>query len=114
MRRALPLPEGPAINKDKQALDEHAVPPRDALDIDDIVADDVTPFLTLEVGELTSGNDGRGVPVDEQPDDAASRREPATYLSSPAVTPGEDDLDVYGWESPLWRKILGYLGLYRN
>ena len=98
MRRALPLPEGPAINKDKQAFDEHAVPPRDALDIDDIVADDVTPFLTLEVGELTSGNDGRDVRLEMQPDDA----------------PGEDDLDVYGWESPLWRKILGYLGLYRN
>ena len=61
------------------------------------------------MGELTSGNDGREVPVD-----SASQDESATYLSNPVATPAEDDLDVYGWESPLWRKILGYLGLYRN
>jgi hypothetical protein len=84
------------ISKGKRVFGEHDILSRDAFDpdavrIDDVGEDNVVPFLTLEVDGLTSRRDGREGQFELQPDDA-------------------EGLEVYGRESTLWRKILGYLG----
>jgi hypothetical protein len=100
-----------AINKDKQAFDEHVVPPGKTFDLDDIVEDDVTPYLTLEVDGLTSGNDVRDAEFDQRLHDSSVDDESAPDASSPMTTLDAGGLEVYGWESSWWRKMLVYLGL---
>ncbi|MBT8081822.1 MAG: hypothetical protein KJP08_03105 [Gammaproteobacteria bacterium] len=84
---------------------------RDGFDADAMVRDDGDngdlPYLTLEVDRLTAGKNGHEGPIESPPADA----EPAPDTPIPTMSPGVDGLEVYGWESSLWRKIRGYLGL---
>ena len=82
-----------AINKNKQAMDEHGL-----------------PYLTLEVDGLTSRNDRPEKQLEPRPSDATANDEPAPGASIQASSPGNDGLEVYGWETSLWRKIRGYFG----
>ena len=87
-------------------MDKDAFDP-DAIFLDDIVDDDVLPKLSLAVDGLTSPLDGG---FELQPEDTAANR---IIQSSPSMTVAALDpeqLQVYGWESSLWRKICGYLG----
>jgi hypothetical protein len=69
----------------------------------------VLPRLTLAVDGLTT-------PVDRlrgglEVDGAAAANEaipPSAVL--PEADLGPDHLEVYGWETSLWRKLRGYLG----
>lgn len=89
-------------------LDKDAFDP-DAVFLDDIVDDEVLPYLSLAVDGLTEGRDSRGGKLEMRPEDA---EHPAVRPSPvmPDASLGPEHLEVYGWESSLWRKIRGYLG----
>lgn len=74
---------------------------------EDIVSDEVLPKLSLSVEGLTSSADGDMALPSE---DAAKNKiiQPSSAL--PETTLDPEQLEVYGWESSLWRKIRGYLG----
>ena len=103
-----------AISKDPPfskcvILDQEAFDP-DAVFLDDIVNDKVLPKLSLAVDGLTTPVDGTGGDLEMPSEDTAANRviKPSTTL--PATTPDPEQLEVYGWESSLWRRIRGYLG----
>ncbi|MEM7432076.1 MAG: hypothetical protein AAF351_09060 [Pseudomonadota bacterium] len=76
---------------------------------DDIVDDDVLPYLSLEVDGLTEGADSKSGALELRPEDvAANDPAPDTTMPTAALTP--EHLDVYGWEPSLWKKIKGYFG----
>lgn len=82
----------------------------DAIFLDDIVDDDVLPRLSLAVDGLT--DDGRETKEQlEMPSDETAANQiinPSTTM--PVSTLDPEVLEVYGWESSLWRKVRGYLG----
>lgn len=78
--------------------------------LDDIVDDEVLPFLSLEVDGLTSSKDGRRGELELRPDDVAANEPIRADTTIPVVALDADQLEVYGWESSLWKKIKGYLG----
>lgn len=76
---------------------------------EDIVEDGVLPYLSLSVDGLTSSNDGAKGRLEMRPEDAIVEQvKPSTTMPEAALSP--EQLEVYGWESSLWRKIRGYLG----
>lgn len=90
-------------------LDSEAFDP-DAVFLDDIVDDDVLPHLSLKVDGLIEAND-RDAEFELGPDAGPASEEPPapTGIPKPALDP--EQLEVYGWESSLWRKLRGYFGL---
>lgn len=77
--------------------------------LDDIVDDDVLPYLSLSVDGLTTTSECKKGALDLRPEDVAAN-DPPPDATIPDATLGPDQLEVYGWESSLWRKIRGYLG----
>lgn len=82
----------------------------DAVFLDDIVDDDVLPYLSLAVDGLTNSSDGRKGGLELRPEDVAANDAVRPDTTMPVAVLGEDQLDVYGWEPSLWKKIKGYLG----
>lgn len=79
--------------------------------LDDIVDDDVLPYLSLSVDGLTTAGEGRKGALELRPEDVAANDAPPPDTEIPDTTLGSTQaLEVYGWESSLWRKIKGYLG----
>ena len=78
--------------------------------LDDIVDDEVLPYLSLEVDGLTSSADGRKGRLELRPDDVAANETIGPDTTMPVVALDPEGLEVYGWESSLWKKIKGYLG----
>lgn len=83
----------------------------DAVFLDDIVDDNVLPYLSLAVDGLTDPVDGKKGKLELRPDDVAANEPPPPDTTMPVATLGDEQLDVYGWESSLWKKIKGYIGL---
>lgn len=103
-----------AIGEDK-AFDECTILDKDAFDpdavfLDDIVDDEVLPYLSLAVDGLTTSNEAKKGRLDLRPDDLAevSARPPDTTM--PVIDLDSDQLDVYGWEFNAWKKIKAYVG----
>ena len=103
-----------AISKDPAfskcvILDQEAFDP-DAVFLDDIVNDEVLPKLSLAVDGLTTPVDGAGGALEMPSEDTAANLaiKPSTTLPTTSLDP--ELLEVYGWESSLWRKIRGYFG----
>ena len=90
-------------------LDQESFDP-DAVFLDDIVNDKVLPKLSLAVDGLPTPVDGPGGDLEMPSEDTAANRviKPSTTL--PGTTLDPEQLEVYGWESSLWRKIRSYLG----
>ena len=78
--------------------------------LDDIVDDDVLPYLSLAVDGLTTASEGRHHKLELRPEDAAANDAPSPDTTMPVASLDPDQLEVYGWESNWWRKIKGYLG----
>jgi hypothetical protein len=78
--------------------------------LDDIVDDDVLPYLSLAVDGLNSRGDVSGGRLELRPEDVTDAANDAIRASTtmPVAILDEDHLEVYGWESSLWRKIKGY------
>ena len=90
-------------------LEREAFDP-DAVFLDDIVDDEVLPYLSLEVDGLTSSEDGRKGKLELRPEDVAANEPLKIDTTIPVVSLDPEQLEVYGWESSLWKKIKGYLG----
>ncbi len=78
--------------------------------LDDIVDDNVLPYLSLAVDGLTEPGDGKKGKLEMRPDDVAANEPLPPDTTMPVATLGDEQLDVYGWESNLWKKIKGYIG----
>lgn len=83
----------------------------DAVFLDDIVDDEVLPYLSLAVDGLTDPGDGKAGQLELRPEDVAANETVAPDTTMPVATLSPDVLEVYGWESSWWKKIKGYLGL---
>ena len=77
---------------------------------EDIVDDDVLPYLSLEVGGLTNASDGKKGKLELRPEDVAANDANTADTTMPVLKLGPEQLDVYGWAFSLWKKIKGYLG----
>jgi len=99
----------------EESFDDCVILEKDTFDpeavfLDDIVEDDVLPRLSLAVDGLTDTGDTARRRMQMPSDDTAVNQviNPSTTMPVAALDP--DILEVYGWESSLWRKIRGYLG----
>ena len=96
----------PSPFNDCVVLEKDAFDP-DRVFMDDIVDDDVLPKLSLAVDGLTVPADGSfDLPANDTP--PAPVVNPSTHMPATHLDP--EHLEVYGWESTMWRKIRGYLG----
>ena len=82
----------------------------DAVFFDDIVDDDVLPYLSLAVDGLTDSSEKGSRELELRPDDVEKEAIVASTTMPVAILDPEE-LEVYGWESSFWRKIRGYLGI---
>lgn len=78
--------------------------------MDDIVDDDVLPNPSLAVDGLTDARDRKLGRLELRPEDVAANEPIPPDTTMPVATLGEEQLEVYGWESSLWKKIKGYIG----
>jgi hypothetical protein len=70
----------------------------------------VLPYLSLEVDGLTEARDARKGKFELRPEDVAANDAIRADTTMPVAHLSPEQLDVYGWESSLWKKIKGYLG----
>jgi hypothetical protein len=100
---------------DDRSLDECVVLNKEAFDPDavflnDIVDDEVLPYLSLAVDGLTESGDGKAGKLELRPEDVAANEVIKADTTMPVAILEPDQLDVYGWETSWWKKIKGYLG----
>lgn len=72
---------------------------------EDIVDDDVLPSLSLAVDGLTDTSRYTASDLEMQPSQAANEP-PDTRIPDAPYDP--EQLEVYGWESSFWGKIISY------
>ena len=89
-------------------LEKEAFDP-DAVFLDDIVDDEVLPYLSLSVDGLTNIREGANGNLEMRPEDVPVE-EPKVSTTMPVAQLDPEQLEVYGWESSWWRKLRGYLG----
>lgn len=77
--------------------------------LDDIVDDDVLPYLSLAVDGLTSS--GRKSDLELRPEDVAANEALSPDTTLPPTKLDPEQLEVYGWESSWWRKLRRYFGV---
>ena len=82
----------------------------DAVFLDDIVDDEVLPYLSLEVDGLTDTIKRDKASLELRPEDVTTEPETPPSAELPAAKLNPEQLEVYGWESTLWRKLKGYIG----
>lgn len=80
----------------------------DAVFLDDIVDDAVLPYLSLAVDGLNTTDERATGRLELRPNDELKKINPSTTMPVAKLDP--DHLEVYGWESSLWRKLRGYFG----
>jgi len=107
-------PGGGTISKDR-AFDDCIILSKDAFDpdavfLDDIVDDEVLPYLSLAVDGLTNPADGNKGKLELRPEDLAANEVVSPDTTMPVAALDPEQLEVYGWESSLWRKIKRYVG----
>ena len=78
--------------------------------LDDIVDDEVLPYLSLAVDGLTEPKDGKAGKLEMRPEDVAANEAIKADTTMPVASLNPEVLEVYGWESSLWKKIKGYIG----
>ena len=103
-----------AISKDQDfseciVLGREAFDP-DAVFLDDIVDDEVLPYLSLAVDGLTESAEARRGRMEMRPEDVAANDTAPRAGEIPDTQLDPEQLEVYGWESSWWRKLRGYLG----
>lgn len=83
----------------------------DAVFLEDIVDDEVLPYLSLAVDGLTEPKEGRTGKLELRPEDVAANEPVTPDTTMPmAVLDSDQFVEVYGWETSLWKKIKGYFG----
>jgi len=74
------------------------------------VDDDVLPCLSLAVDGLTTAGESRNHKLELRPEDVAANEPAAADTTMPVAALDPEQLEVYGWESSLWKKIKTYIG----
>jgi hypothetical protein len=69
----------------------------------------VLPYFSLAVDGLNTAGERKKKEMELRPGDAANEEIKAS-TTMPVATLDPEILEVYGWESSLWRKLRGYLG----
>ena len=82
----------------------------DAVFLDDIVDDEVLPYLSLAVDGLTENAESRKGGLELRPEDAAANEIIPADTELPDVGLDPEHIEVYGWESSFWRKLKSYFG----
>ena len=83
----------------------------DAVFLEDIVDDEVLPYLSLAVDGLTEAREGKGGRLELRPEDVAANEEPDPDTTMPVARLDSDQyVEVYGWETSWWKKVKGYFG----
>jgi len=82
----------------------------DAVFLEDIVDDEVLPYLSLAVDGLTEPKEAKTSKFELRPEDVAANQALQPDTTMPVATLDPEVLEVYGWESSIWKKIKGYLG----
>ena len=82
----------------------------DAVFLDDIVDDEVLPYLSLAVDGLTAAADRRKGRLELRPEDAGAGEQTCPDTTMPAIKLDPEQLEVDGWESSFWRKIRRIIG----
>ena len=105
---------GRTISKDS-AFDDCMILSKEAFDpdavfLEDIVDDEVLPYLSLAVDGLTDGADVRKGRLELRPEDVAANEEITADTTLPPTRLDPEQLEVYGWESSLWKKVRRYIG----
>jgi len=106
---------GKTISDHNNAFDDCVILSKDtfhpyAVFLEDIVDDDVLPYLSLEVDGLTTSREGKNPGLELRPEDVAANDQPAPDTTMPVAALDPNELEVYGWESSFWKKIKAYLG----
>lgn len=106
---------GRTISDHNNAFDDCVILSKEAFDpdavfLEDIVDDDVLPYLSLEVDGLTTSREGKNHGLELRPEDVAANDPPTPDTTMPVAALDPNELEVYGWESSLWKKIKGYVG----
>ena len=78
--------------------------------LDDIVDDSVLPNPDLAVEGLTTASEGRSGNLELRPEDRVVNEPVPPDPVEPENVAEPHELEVYGWESSLWKKIRGYIG----
>jgi len=74
------------------------------------VDDNVLPYFSLAVDGLNTSRERGKRDMEMRPEDAVSEKSQAS-TTMPVAVLSPEQLEVYGWESSIWRKIKGYVGL---
>ena len=106
---------GPSAISSEKSFDDCVILSKESFDpdavfFDDIVDDEVLPYLSLAVDGLTDASDGRKGKLELRPEDVAANEPIPADTTMPVTALAADQLDVYGWESSFWKKIRGYIG----
>ena len=108
------IPGDIAISKDRPfedcvILSKEAFDP-DAVFLDDIVDDEVLPYLSLAVDGLTDGAERRKGRLELRPEDVAANEQICPDTTLPAIKFDPEQLEVEGWESSFWRRMKRIIG----
>ena len=68
------------------------------------------PKLSLAVDGLTESVEGKQGALDMPSEDTIKSQAIKASTTMPVARLDPEQLEVYGWESSLWKKIRGYLG----
>ena len=104
-----------AISKDRSfedcvILSKDAFDP-DAVFLDDIVDDEVLPYLSLAVDGLTSSAEEKKGKLELRPEDVAANELISPDTTMPVASLSSEHLDVDDWNVSLWGKIRRYFGI---
>ena len=103
-----------AISKDRTfddciILSKEAFDP-DAVFLDDIVDDEVLPYLSLAVDGLTTPAEGKNGKLELRPEDSAANEVISSDTTMPVATLGSEQLEVDDWNVSIWGRIRRYFG----
>ena len=103
-----------AISKDK-AFEDCVILSKDAFDpdavfLDDIVDDEVLPYLSLAVEGLNTSADSKEDDLVLRPEDLAANEEVSADTTMPVASLGSEHLDVDDWNVSLWGRFRRYFG----
>jgi hypothetical protein len=103
-----------AISKD-QAFDDCVIMSKEAFDpdavfLEDIVDDEVLPYLSLAVDGLTTQSESKKGALELRPEDVAANEAISPDTTMPVATLGTELLDVDDWNVSIWGRIRGYFG----
>jgi len=101
---------------DDKAFDDCVILSKDAFDpdavfMDDIVDDEVLPYLSLAVDGLTDTIKSHKNRLEMRPEDVAANEPRPADTTLPDIPLDPEQLEVRGWESSIWRRLKRIVGL---